>query len=495
LSVLESALINWKVLLAWENESCLESRSAKVRSTFQVKGTSWSQGLSVTADGEGLVPLAGAVAVRLLADRVGLTAGLSAALARRGFAPGHVRGQVWVDVAMMLTAGGEAIADIDTLRHQGDLLGPVASAPTVWRTLDEATPAMLKRVEKARARTRQHVWGLVPQLPVSKVAGTDLGDVVVLDVDATLVTAHSEKELAKATFEGGFGFHPIGVWCDNTTELLAATLRPGNAGSNHAGDHIDVIGRAITQIPPACRGRLLVRADGAGATHELLDWLTAQGQVRGRRLEYSVGFPTKNVALTSAITTVPERAWTPALDAGGEIRGGADVVEVTGLLDLRRWPEGMRVILRRERPHPGAQLSLLEEADGWRYQAFATNTIAGQLGFLEARHRAHARVEDRIRAAKDSGLSRLPSREFKINQAWLQLVAVAADLTAWLRLLALTGDLAVVEPKLLRFRMLHVPARLSRGSRRRRLRLPQHWPWADQILEAFRRIMIIPAPT
>jgi hypothetical protein len=451
--------------------------------------------LSVTADGEGLVPLAGVVAVRLLADRVGLTAGLSAALARRGFAPGHVRGQVWVDVATMLTAGGEAIADIDTLRHQGDLLGPVASAPTVWRTLDEATPAMLKRVEKARARTRQHVWGLLPQLPASKVAGTDLGDVVVLDVDATLVTAHSEKELAKATFKGGFGFHPIGVWCDNTTELLAATLRPGNAGSNPAGDHIDVIGRAITQIPPACRGRLLVRADGAGATHELLDWLTAQGQVRGRRLEYSVGFPTKNVALTSAITIVPEWAWTPALDAGGEIRDGADVVEVTGLLDLRRWPEGMRVILRRERPHPGAQLSLLEEADGWRYQAFATNTIAGQLGFLEARHRAHARVEDRIRAAKDSGLSRLPSREFKINQAWLQLVAVAADLTAWLRLLALTGDLAVVEPKLLRFRMLHVPARLSRGSRQRRLRLPRHWPWADQILEAFRRIMIIPAPT
>jgi hypothetical protein len=255
-------------------------------------------------------------------------------------------------MAMMLTAGGEAIADIDTLRHQGDLLGPVASAPTVWRTLDEATAAILKRVEKAGARTRQHVWGLLPQLPGSKVAGTDLGDVVVLDVDATLVTAHSEKELAKATFKGGFGFHPIGVWCDNTTELLAATLGPGNAGSNHAGDHIDVIGRAITQIPPAYRGRLLVRADGAGATHELLDWLTAQSQVRGRRLEYSVGFGTKNVALTSAITTVPERARTPALDADGEIRDAADVVEVTGLLDLRRWPEGMRVILRGNDPTP-----------------------------------------------------------------------------------------------------------------------------------------------
>jgi hypothetical protein len=441
------------------------------------------------------VPLAGSVAVRLLADRVGLTDGLSAALARRGFSPGHARGQVWVDVAVMLTAGGEAIADIDTLRHQPDLWGPVASAPTVWRTMDEATPAALARVEKARSQARRHVWGLLPTLPASKVAGTDLAEMVVLDVDATLVAAHSEKDRARATFKGGFGFHPIGVWCDNTTELLAVTLRPGNAGSNHAGDHIDVLRRAVDQIPAAHRRRLLIRADGAGATHELLDWLTEQGQLRGRRLEYSVGFPTKNTALTSAITAIPERAWTPAVAADGEVRDGADIAEATGLLDLRRWPTGMRVIVRRERPHPGAQLSLLEEADGWRYQAFATNTRVGQLAFLEARHRAHARVEDRIKAAKDSGLGRFPSREYAINQAWLKIVAVAADLTAWLRLLALDGDLATTEPKGLRLKMLHLPARLVRSGRRRHLRLPGRWPWADQIVEAFRRIMIIPAPT
>jgi hypothetical protein len=460
-----------------------------------VKRTSWWQGLSVTADDAGVVPLAGSVAVRLLADRVGLTDGLSAALARRGFSPGHARGQVWVDVAVMLTAGGEAIADIDTLRHQPDLWGPVASAPTVWRTMDEATPAALARVEKARSQARRHVWGLLPTLPASKVAGTDLAEMVVLDVDATLVAAHSEKDRARATFKGGFGFHPIGVWCDNTTELLAVTLRPGNAGSNHAGDHIDVLRRAVDQIPAAHRRRLLIRADGAGATHELLDWLTEQGQLRGRRLEYSVGFPTKNTALTSAITAIPERAWTPAVAADGEVRDGADIAEATGLLDLRRWPTGMRVIVRRERPHPGAQLSLLEEADGWRYQAFATNTRVGQLAFLEARHRAHARVEDRIKAAKDSGLGRFPSREYAINQAWLKIVAVAADLTAWLRLLALDGDLAATEPKGLRLKMLHVPARLVRSGRRRYLRLPGRWPWADQIVEAFRRIMIIPAPT
>ena len=460
-----------------------------------MKRTSWWQGLSVTADDAGVVPLAGSVAVRLLADRVGLTDGLSAALARRGFSPGHARGQVWVDVAVMLTAGGEAIADIDTLRHQPDLWGPVASAPTVWRTMDEATPAALARVEKARSQARRHVWGLLPTLPASKVAGTDLAEMVVLDVDATLVAAHSEKDRARATFKGGFGFHPIGVWCDNTTELLAVTLRPGNAGSNHAGDHIDVLRRAVDQIPAAHRRRLLIRADGAGATHELLDWLTEQGQLRGRRLEYSVGFPTKNTALTSAITAIPERAWTPAVAADGEVRDGADIAEATGLLDLRRWPTGMRVIVRRERPHPGAQLSLLEEADGWRYQAFATNTRVGQLAFLEARHRAHARVEDRIKAAKDSGLGRFPSREYAINQAWLKIVAVAADLSAWLRLLALDGDLAATEPKGLRLKMLHLPARLVRSGRRRHLRLPGRWPWADQIVEAFRRIMIIPAPT
>ena len=460
-----------------------------------MKRTSWSQGLSVTADGTGVVPLAGAVAVRLLADRVGLTEGLSMALARRGFVPVHVRGQVWVDVATMLVAGGEAIADIDTLRHQTAVLLPVASPPTVWRSLDEVTPAALRRVEKVRARVRRHVWGQVLGLPASKVAGTDLGEMVVLDVDATLVDAHSEKEQAAATFKRGFGFHPIGVWCDNTSELLAITLRPGNAGSNHAGDHIEVLRRAIAQIPAAHRNHLLVRADGAGATHQLLNWLTALGQLRGRRVEYSVGFPTKNTAVTSAIARLPARAWTPALTADGEVREHADVAEITDLLDLSGWPVGMRVIVRREHPHPGAQLSLFEASDGYRYQAFATNTRIGQLGFLEARHRAHARVEDRIRAAKNTGLGRLPSRQWAINSAWVQLVAIAADLIAWLQLLALDGDLAQAEPKLLRFRMLHVPARLTRSSRRRRLRIPSGWPWAAKIVDAFQRIMIIPAPT
>lgn len=456
----------------------------------------WSSGLSVTADGTGVVAHAGSVVTRLLADRVGLTGGLSTALSRRSFRPVHDRGRVLVDLAVLLADGGEAIADIDVLRHQRQVLGPVASAPTVWRTLDELTPGRMRRVEQARARVRRHVWAQLSSrggLPASKVAGTDLGDTVVLDVDATLVTVHSEKESAAATFKGGFGYHPIGVWCDNTQEMLAAMLRPGNAGSNTTADHITVLTAAIAQVPAVHRKRLLVRADGAGASHGLLDWLSAQDAKRGRSVDYSVGFAVTDPVRT-AIATVPARAWTPAIDADGDLREGGDVAEITDLLDLTRWPAGMRVIIRRERPHPGAQLSLFEEADGWRYQAVATNTKAGQLAFLEARHRAHARVEDRIRHAKDSGLGRFPSREFAINQTWLQVVTLAADLTAWLRLLALPDPLKACEPKALRYRLLHVPARLTRGARRRRLRLPATWPWVEQLKATFQAITAIPAP-
>jgi len=280
-----------------------------------VKRNAWFQGLSVTADGTGVVALAGSAAVRLLADRVGLTAGLSVASARRNFVPVHDRGQVLVDVATVLASGGEAIADIDTLRHE-PVWGRVASPATVWRTLEAVTPAVLKRIAAARARVRRHVWAQLPHgVPVSNAAGTGLGvpglgGTVVIDVDATLVTAHSEKDQAAANFKGGFGFHPLGAWCDNTGEMLAVTLRPGNANANHAGDHIAVLTEAISQIPAAHRRRLLVRADTAGATHDLLDWLTTLNQSRGRRVEYSIGFPVhKGVQVHEAIAQIPESAW------------------------------------------------------------------------------------------------------------------------------------------------------------------------------------------
>ncbi len=316
---------------------------------------SWSAALAVTADGTGVVAHAGNVATRLLADQVGLTGALSTAMARRGFTPTHDRGRVLADVAVLIAGGGEAIADIHVLRHQSEVLGSVASAPTVWRALDEVTPATTKRIEAARAKVRAHVWSQLPGgLPGSKVADTDLGDTVVLDVDATLVTTHSEKAGSASTFKKGFGYHPLGVWCDNSQESLAVMLRPGNAGSNTVADHIAVLTAAIAQVPTQHRRKMLVRADGAGASHGLLDWLTALNAKRGRTVEYSVGFAVTD-KVRDAISKVPKKAWAPAIDPEGEARENGNVVEITGMLNVTTWPPGMRVLIRREHPHPGAR--------------------------------------------------------------------------------------------------------------------------------------------
>jgi hypothetical protein len=458
-----------------------------------VQSTAWSRDLRVTADGTGVVSHVGAALLRMLADRAGLTGALSTGMARRGRWPVHDRGRVLVDLAVLIADGGEAICDIDVLRHQSEVFGPVASDTTVWRCLDEIGVVQLRRIAAARARVRARMWQLIGGPPAATAAGRDIGaGVVVLDVDSTLLIAHSDKDGAAPTYKHTFGFHPILVTCDNTGELLAIRLRPGNAGANTAADHLDVLAEAIAQVPTRHRRQLLIRGDSAAATHAVLAWLTAQNTTR-RRVDYSIGWSIGEPE-RAALTGLPSSAWSAALDADGEVREGAQVAELTGLLHLPGWPAGMRVIVRRERPHPGAQLSLFEERDGWRYTAFATNTRVGSVQWLEVRHRAHARVEDRIRCAKDTGLRRLPSREFAINQAWCLAAAIAADLICWLRLVALDGELALAEPKRLRYRLLHTAARLTRGQRRRWLRIPSTWPWATQITAAFTRIAAIPAP-
>jgi hypothetical protein len=429
----------------------------------------------------------------LLADRAGLTQALSAALARRGWSPQHDRGRVLVDLAVMIADGGEAICDVDVLRHQAEMFGPVASAATCWRALDEIGEGQVRRIAEARAQVRARVWALLGAVPTARAAGRDVGDgVVVLDVDSTIVLAHSDKEGAAPTYKHSYGFHPILVTCDNTGELLAVKLRPGNAGANTAADHLEVLAQAVAQIPAARRRHLLVRGDSAAASHAVLNWLVEQGNAAGGGW-YSIGWAISEAERT-AIAGIPTSAWSPAINADGHLREGAQVAELTGLLDLAGWPDGMRVIVRRERPHPGAQLSLFEERDGWRYTAFVTGTKVGALQWLEARHRAHARVEDRIRTSKDTGSRRLSSREFAINQAWCTAMAVAVDLIRWLQLISLDGDLALAKPKRLRYRVLHTAARLVRGQRHRRLRIPATWPWATQITAAFDRIAAIPAP-
>jgi hypothetical protein len=306
-----------------------------------------------------------------------------------------------------------------------------------------------------------------------------------------LVECHSEKESAAPNFKGGFGFHPILVWLDNTNEALAGMLRPGNAGANTAADHITVLDLALAQIPDEHRRDtpILIRADGAGCSRQTLTHVRSLRDEHGLDVEFSVGF-TMTEKVQDAILALPEHAWTEAVDADGEMRDGADVAELTGMLpDLTTggWPEGTRVIARRERPHPGAQLTF-SDIHGYRFQAFATDTPLGQLAHLEARHRAHARVEDRIRTAKDTGLGRFPSRQFSINTVWLELALLAADLIAWTQSILLDGDLARCEPKTLRYRLLHVAARITRGQRRLWLRIAHRWPWRHALATAFTRL-------
>jgi Transposase DDE domain group 1 len=250
--------------------------------------------------------------------------------------------------------------------------------------------------------------------------------------------------------KGTFGFHPLAAFCDNTREFLAGRLRPGNAGANTAADHIEVLDQALAQVPDQYRHGtpILIRTDAAGCTRAFLAHIRVQHE-HDVACEFSVGW-----AITDrerqAIALIAESVWADAVDTDASYRDGAGLAEITGLLPakaLAGYPDGTRVIVRRERPHPGAQLDLIEERDGWRYTALATDTHAGQLTLLDARHRAHARVEDRIRIAKDTGLDPFPSRAFAINQAWLALVMLATDLTAWTQHLLLDGELAKAEPK------------------------------------------------
>jgi len=260
----------------------------------------------------------------------------------------------------------------------------------------------------------------------------------------------------------------------------------GDAGSNTAADHIEAAGLALAQLPRHLRRNVLVRADSGGGTHEFLTWLTA----KSRRLHYSVGM-TITQDVQDAIGTVPADAWTPAYDSDGKVREGAWVADITGLLELDSWPAGMRLIVRKERPHPGAQLRFTD-IDGHRFTCFATDAKKGQLAVLELRHRRRARCEDRIRCAKDTGLRNLPLKGFDQNQLWCEIVALACELLAWTQMLALAGAARQWEPKRLRLRLFCVAGRLASSGRHLRLRLAGRWPWAADVTAATARLQALP---
>ena len=437
--------------------------------------------VEVTADGAGLVSHAGAALLGQVADKVGLTSAMSVRLAglkqrRRG----HDPGRVVRDLAVMLADGGECVSDLGATRDQDALFGKVASDSTAFRTVDRiaSTPGLLDAIRDAHARARARFWELhgAPER-------------LTIDIDATLITAHSEKENAAGNYKHGYGFHPLHAYADETREALGAMLRPGNAGANTAADHKMVIDLALAQIPAEQieNIEILIRADSAGATHETAD------HCHEANLRFSVGYELTET-VRAAILETPDNAWIAALDQDGSERENGQVAEITDRLDLSTWPDGSRLIVRRERPHPGAQLSFTDH-DGYRFQAILTDQTDPDIAVLERRHRQRARVEDRIRDDKDTGLAKFPFKTFALNEVWLEIVMLAHDLIVWSQALVLEGELSKAEPKRLRYRLLHVGARLAFSGRRGKLHLPGTWPWAEALKAAFAKLTTLPAAT
>src|SRR4051794_318832 len=437
-------------------------------------GRSSNVKVDVCADGTGLASRAGTALLPLTAERLGLTDALGWALSgMRERRCTHDPGRVFCDLAVMLADGGRCVSDLVALGSQPALFGDVASVSTARRVLLSIGDLEFDRVRAARAEARARAWA----------AGAAPAEVI-LDFDATPITVHSEKEQAAGHYKGGFGFNPLLASCGR--EVLAALLRPGNAGANNADDHLEVFELALEQLPPAAlEGPILARSDSAGASHALADACRETG------VRFSFGYAI-DVRVREAILALPEAAWRPAINGDNEPRNGAWVAELTGHISLDAWPHGSRLIVRRERPHPGAQLSFID-VDGHRFQCFITDQPGRDLAALEARHRAHAIVEDRVRGLKSSGLSNLPFSAFEANQAWLEATLVAHDLTVWTQLLLFDGEHAVCEPKRLRYRLLHVAGKLTRHARRLTLHLPADWPWAAAIARAFKRLTALPA--
>lgn len=473
------------------------------------KTIGWDRRLAVSAMGKNLVGHAGAVLLRACADRSGLTGALSQIMPSSAAAGWWDRGVVLIGTAIGIVLGAVNLSDVERVwAQQAAVFGAPASDSTIHRTLAMTDDALLSKIARARARVRRHVWMLLRLRPGGfpwlVVAGKRLAGWIVIDIDATLITAHSDKQGAAVTFKKTFGHHPLAAWCANTQESLAMLLRPGNAGANTVCDHITVLTEALRQVPGSASAKILVRIDGAGATHELLEHLQGLNTSR-RTVRYSVGWKMTDADET-AIAQLPADAWAVSLHQDGRVQDEYGIAELTGLNTREGWPPQMRLLVRRTRwsARHVKKLTPFELATGWRYQIIATNIgrmwgIAGSHHpqWLDVLHRAHAGVEDRVRTNKAMGLGKLPSTGWRVNRGWILAANLAADLDAWTRLLGLHDhdDLADAEPATLRYRLWHLPAKLTRHARVRTLAIPHDWPWRGAFLTCWNRLTSLAAPT
>ena len=381
------------------------------------------------------------------------------------------------------------------------------------RALDLAgTAAMLDRIARARAKAREHAWNLIEKAPAGfpwlAVAGKTLAGWLVIDMDATLIAASSDKEGAAPTWKAGYGFHPLGAWCANTREPLHMLLRPGNAGSNTFTDHKEVLTAALRQVPARWRRQVLVRADGAAASHDLIAHLLSLSTPR-KKVLFTCGWTIMG-ADEDAIRRLPAAAWKPGITQDGTAEQDKDTAEITDLMTRAgNWPAGLRWIARRVKPSRRhlRNLTDYERKTGWKYSITCTNIPDGGLDgvpgshhaqYIDVLHRDHATVETAgVRTAKAMGLRNLPSKTWQVNAGWMLAANIAADLAAWTRLLGHCDDaeLANADPDTLRYRIWHLPARLARHARQRTLAISPGWPWTDAFLACWQRLCALPAPS
>jgi hypothetical protein len=444
----------------------------------------------VEGGGDQVVAHVGLHALGRFADRLGLGDSLSARIPMTGERfPLHDRGKVLTQAMLMLAGGGEACSDIEHLRAQGSLFGAVPSDSTLYRTFRQIDPATLGGLWEAMAQVRAQVW--------RRSTATTGTATVVLDIDASLHQIHSEnKEEAAPNYKGGYGFHPMYCFADATGETLGVLLRPGNAGANAIADHVTVLDQAIDQLPEEiaaghrvgddpglAQRQVQVRTDSAGCTRFV--W-----EARARNVGFAV-VARSNAQVHAAISRLQgdDDAWVPARRQDGDDRPGAAVAEFTGFVNLGDWPDGTRLIVRREPLHPGAQGSLFPSAS-YRYWGHYTDA-AGDPVDLDVHMRAHAHVEDNIRRLKDSGAGRFPFSDIDANRTWLAVVCFADALVRWFQQLCLTGTLAIAEPNTLRWTLWHTPARIVRRSRQQIVRILDGWPTEPALLDAYQRVALI----